>query len=182
MRRLAWLAVFPLLMAVTAAPEGRCTWVGDVAHLGVGPDTITLIGVEARDAGPCAAPGLVFLRQLALDKPVRVERDVEARDPAGGMLAYVYLADGTLLNERVIAAGYARVGPMGANQAHAGELVAAQLAARSERLCLWSGERKQPGKPEVVRGIRPLGGGGGGPRPILPPPQLPPLPNPRGPR
>ena len=80
-----------------------------------------------------------------------------------------------MVNERVIAAGLARVGPMGPNTVHAGVLVGAQSLARTRRHCLWVGERKPPGKPEVTKGVRmPLGGGGGGRMPPLKNP-LPPI-------
>jgi hypothetical protein len=159
----------PLVMVVAtaAAPRsGKGVWVSDAGHLGVRlgdrTDEVVLIGVDSSDAGPCGPQGRAYLQGLAVGRTLRVETDREAHDAAGHLLAYVYLPDGSLLNERVIAGGYARVGPMGANTAHAGVLVAAQTAARTHRLCLWVGEHKQPGKPDVIKGIRlPLGGGGG---------------------
>jgi hypothetical protein len=167
-------------MAISGQQSTRCTGVEDVGRLVVGNERIALIGVEGE--GPCAAAGRDLVRKLALGREVRVERDTQARDAEGRTLAYVFLPDGTLLNGRVIREGFARVGTMGPNLRHAGELVAAQTAARTRRLCVWTGEHKQPGSPEVKRGLVLPGGGGGGPRPILPPPKLPPLPNPKGPR
>lgn len=38
---------------------------------------------------------------------VRVETDVQQRDPYGRLLGYVFLSDGNLLNEQILQAGYA---------------------------------------------------------------------------
>ena len=40
---------------------------------------------------------------------ISIEFDVQKRDEYGRMLCYVHLSDGTMLNERIIRAGYARL-------------------------------------------------------------------------
>jgi endonuclease YncB( thermonuclease family) len=47
-----------------------------------------------------------FTRSLAEGKQVRLEFDHERRDTYGRTLAYVYLPDGSLLNETIIREGY----------------------------------------------------------------------------
>jgi endonuclease YncB( thermonuclease family) len=167
---MAWLLALPVvgLVAMAAAPRPtHVLAVADAAHLDVEtggkPERLALIGVDASEGGPCGVQGAAYMRSLVLGKDVRVVTDTTVRDAAGAKLAYVFLPDGALLNERMLSSGYTRLGTLGANMAHAGVLVAAQTTARTHKRCLWAGERAQPGKPEVVKGLRlPLGGGGGG--------------------
>ncbi len=49
----------------------------------------------------------VFVRSFLSDKDVRLEFDVQAKDHYGRTLAYVYLMDGTFVNEKIIREGYA---------------------------------------------------------------------------
>ncbi len=49
----------------------------------------------------------VFTKDLLQGKDVRLELDVEPRDRYGRLLAYVYLTDGTFVNEKIIRQGYA---------------------------------------------------------------------------
>ena len=48
-----------------------------------------------------------FTRNLAENKRVRLEFDVEKKDRYGRMLAYAYLSDGTFVNAKIIEEGYA---------------------------------------------------------------------------
>ncbi len=48
-----------------------------------------------------------FVRSFLNDQDVRLEFDVEPKDRYGRTLAYVYLADGTFVNEKIIREGYA---------------------------------------------------------------------------
>ncbi|MCU0666567.1 MAG: thermonuclease family protein [Candidatus Omnitrophica bacterium] len=48
-----------------------------------------------------------FTRDLVEGKRVRLEFDVQKRDQYNRLLAYVYLEDGTFVNEKIIREGYA---------------------------------------------------------------------------
>ncbi|MBI4309155.1 MAG: thermonuclease family protein [Candidatus Omnitrophica bacterium] len=48
-----------------------------------------------------------FTRALVQGRDVRLEYDVERRDHYRRLLAYVYLSDGTFVNEKIIREGYA---------------------------------------------------------------------------
>lgn len=48
-----------------------------------------------------------YARDLLKGRQVRLEFDVEPRDHYGRTLAYLYLADGTFVNEKIIRDGYA---------------------------------------------------------------------------
>ena len=58
-------------------------------------------------------------------------------DPRGGLLAYVYLPDGTMLNEVLLREGYAQIALCPPNLRHAGLLRAAQEEAKRKERGLW---------------------------------------------
>ncbi len=71
---------------------------------------------------------------------VHLQRDVEARDVYGRLLAYVYRADdGLFVNLSIVDGGYARLLTIPPNVAHVDEFVAAARAARERGSGLWSG-------------------------------------------
>ena len=72
--------------------------------------------------------------------PVRLERDEEARDRYGRLLAYVFRRDdGLFVNEAILAAGEAEVLSIAPNDAYAGALAEAEAAARGTGAGLWGG-------------------------------------------
>jgi micrococcal nuclease len=71
--------------------------------------------------------------------PVRLERDLEARDRYDRLLAYVFRAsDGLFVNRALAGEGYARTLWIAPNRAYAPELDAAMANARSSGLGLWA--------------------------------------------
>ena len=78
-----------------------------------------------------------FTRDLLQDRDVRLEMDVEARDKYGRMLAYVYLSDGTFINEKIIREGYAYPLTIPPNVRHADEFVQWFNEARQQKRGLW---------------------------------------------
>ncbi len=74
----------------------------------IGIDTPELshptLGVE-----PFGAVASSFFEQLAGGRRFCLERDVSDRDRFGRLLRYAWLEDGTMVNERLVAAGMARV-------------------------------------------------------------------------
>ncbi|WP_324824344.1 thermonuclease family protein [Sinanaerobacter sp. ZZT-01] len=50
-----------------------------------------------------------YVKDLLEDQTVQLEFDVQERDKYGRVLAYVYLEDGTFLNEKLILDGYAQI-------------------------------------------------------------------------
>jgi micrococcal nuclease len=70
--------------------------------------------------------------------PVRLVRDVEARDRYGRLLAYVYRTDnGLFVNLSLAADGYAGPLAIPPNLAHAEDFAVAVTRARRARLGLW---------------------------------------------
>jgi micrococcal nuclease len=76
---------------------------------------------------------------LAPGTRVRLERDVEARDAYGRLLAYaVRASDGLFVNRQLVAEGFARTLRIEPNTAHAVELALAATGAERADLGLWS--------------------------------------------
>ena len=71
--------------------------------------------------------------------PLRLERDVEARDDYGRLLAYVYRAtDGLFVNLDLVDAGYATPLRFPPNVVHAAEIAVAASAASDAGRGLWT--------------------------------------------
>ena len=76
---------------------------------------------------------------LAVGAPVRLERDVVARDDYGRLLAYVYRAsDGVLVNYEIIRHGYAQPLTIPPNVAFSDVMVDAARQAEHDDTGLWS--------------------------------------------
>lgn len=110
-------------------------------------ETVRLLGIDTPETvhpdkpvecwGPEASARTEAL--LPAGSPVHLERDEEARDHFGRLLAYVRRADdGTLVNERLVAEGFARTLLIEPNHAYATALLDAQDAAREAGAGLWS--------------------------------------------
>ena len=72
-------------------------------------ETVRLMGVDTPEVGePGAAEASHFVRQSIGTNRVSLAFDFRRRDRFNRLLAYVYLADGTLLNARLVECGYAQ--------------------------------------------------------------------------
>lgn len=132
------------LLEVTKVVDGDTFWVEDqngerqkVRLIGVDtPETVhpnkpvQYFGKEASD----------FVKKTLKGNRVRLEYDVAETDRYGRKLAYVYLEDGTFLNAKLIAEGYARVMTVPPNVKHSEEFLELQRKAREEERGLWKGE------------------------------------------
>lgn len=126
-------------------------------------ETVRLLGVDTPETvderkpvqcyGPEASAHTKAL--LPAGTSVRVERDEEARDQYGRLLAYVTrAADGLFVNRSLVADGYGVVLVIEPNHAHAASFRAAEAAAKQAGLGLW-GTCGGPGKaaaPSTTRG------------------------------
>ncbi|MCM8812308.1 MAG: thermonuclease family protein [Candidatus Omnitrophica bacterium] len=94
-----------------------------------------------RDQTVIAAQGArarLYTRSLVEAKAVRLEFDVERRDRYRRLLAYVFLPDGTLVNGKLVADGYAAVYTMPPNVKYAELLRRLQSDARAQERGLWN--------------------------------------------
>ncbi len=78
-----------------------------------------------------------FLTGFLTGKFVRLEFDVQKTDRYGRTLAYVYLEDGTFLNEYLVKEGYAQVATFPPNVKYKDTFIAAQRYAREKQTGLW---------------------------------------------
>jgi micrococcal nuclease len=110
-------------------------------------ETVRLIGVDTPETKhptkpvQCFGPEASAFTKHVLPKgtAVRLERDREARDHFGRLLAYVYRADdGLFVNVELARRGYARALTIAPNDAHAHDVAAAIAEARSEGRGLWA--------------------------------------------
>ena len=133
-----------------AAPTaGRVVRVvdGDTIRVrtGGGVETVRYIGIDTPESVKPGAPVECFAHRAAAEnerlvggRRVRLERDAEARDRFGRVLAYVVReADGVDVNEALVRGGFAVLLTIPPNVRHAARLRAAAAAARRERLGLW---------------------------------------------
>lgn len=114
-----------IVLAVTAqAPQpyppsitARCTRVidGDTIRCDIDgeSESIRLIGINTPERGEAKwKEARDFVKELCLDKDVRLEFDVESRDRYGRMLGYVFSrdADGNevFVNKELLSAGHAK--------------------------------------------------------------------------
>ena len=119
---------------------------GDTIHVFVNGDVdrVRYIGVAAPDAGdgtpdsgdPAGREALQFNRGLTNAKNVRLELDVQERDPEGRLLAYVWLGD-VMANAEVIGHGFGQVTTGGPNVRHQELLLRRQDQARIAKLGIW---------------------------------------------
>ena len=109
--------------------------------------TVRLLGVDAPDPRgptqpvPCFEPeaSAKTAELLPIGSTVGLERDIQDSDPYGRIPAYVWPDDGaSMVNEQLIAEGYARARAETMNVRHAGRLMSAQQLAQANGSGLWS--------------------------------------------
>lgn len=116
-----------------------------VLNLQGSTETVRLIGVNTPETvhpskpvecfGPEAS---AFMHTLLQPKTkVRVQRDIEARDRYQRLLVYIYLADGTFVNQELLRLGFARTMSISPNTAFATKFAAIETAAHQNRIGLW---------------------------------------------
>lgn len=110
-------------------------------------ERVRLIGIDTPETKKpdtpveCFGPEATAFTTSLLPEGIalHLERDVEARDAYGRLLAYAYLADGTFVNLEIARQGYAQPLTIPPNVAHADEFVAAARAAEATDVGLWGG-------------------------------------------
>jgi micrococcal nuclease len=128
---------------------------GDTIHAFVNGqvERVHYIGVLAPVPGegdqtgePQGNEALRFNRGLVSAKNVRLELDVQERDPEGRLLAYVWVGD-VLANAEVVGHGYGQVITGGANVRYQEVLLRRQQEARAGRLGIWKSAGPAPPPP-----------------------------------
>ncbi len=149
-RNIAVLLFACVLILMGCAVDTEHDWLtvervvdGDTFVL-AGGERVRLIGVDTPET---VRPGTAvqtygkeasdFAKKSLTGKKVRLEFDVSEKDRYGRLLAYVYLEDGTFLNELLLQEGYAQVMTVPPNVHYADHFVEVQRAARDAGKGLW---------------------------------------------
>lgn len=138
--------------AEALSPNATVVYVTDGDTIGVEIDgveeRVRLIGIDTPETKKpntpvqCFGPeATAFTKSLLPDgTSLHIERDVEARDVYGRLLAYVYRSnDGMFVNMEIIGQGYARPLTIPPNVAHAEEFVVGARTAEATDVGLWAG-------------------------------------------
>jgi micrococcal nuclease len=137
----------PMVVAPNATVEEVIDGDTVVARVQGRDEHVRLIGIDTPETVDANRPVMCFgpeasaetHRLLPDGTPVRLVRDVEARDVYGRLLAYVYRAtDGTFVNLALAQGGFADVLPIAPNTSHGEELRAAVADAKRARRGLWA--------------------------------------------
>lgn len=128
---------------VTKVSDGDTFWCKDFREHRI---KIRLIGIDApeprnyfrKKEQAFGKEASKYVTDLLLHKTIKLEFDVDSLDQYGRTLAYVYLNDGTLVNERIIKDGYAVLMTIAPNVKYEQRFQEAQHYARKKSLGLWS--------------------------------------------
>ena len=123
---------------------------GDSMRLG-GGKTLKYIGIQSpplqsliplvRDYGKNA---LEFNKNLVGGKKIWIEWGSQIRDNKNNLLGYVFLEDGTFVNQQIAKSGNGKVVQIPPNTSHSAALRRAELEARRGRRGLWKEEPENP--------------------------------------
>ena len=116
-------------------------------------ERVRLIGIDTPETkkpntpiqcfGPEASKHINEL--LPVDTPVLVQRDVEARDPYGRLLGYVYrTSDNLFVNQDLIINGFARPLSIAPTTAFASEFATLAQTAQNSKIGLWGECASEP--------------------------------------
>ena len=114
---------------------------GDTIDVIINNETkrVRYIGVNTPERDRCFyEEAKSFNASLVLNKKVKLEKDVSETDKYGRLLRYVYLDDGTMVNEKLVAEGYAQVSTFPPDVKYQDRFLDAQKKAREQNIGLWS--------------------------------------------
>jgi micrococcal nuclease len=132
----------------------RVKWVNDgdtivltngqrVRYIGINTPEIDY---ENQKAQPFGYEARSFNKKLVLSQKIRLEFDRERHDRFGRLLAYVFLPDGSFLNERLLENGLAFYLYRRPNVKYDNRLLKAQQDAMKAQKGLWHNWREEKGK------------------------------------
>lgn len=174
MTKIAWLVVITMLVLTMAgcssadgpAPNGEMEATvkrvvdGDTFEIASG-DKVRMIGVDTPETvkpnhpvEPYGKEASAFTKQMLAKKQVLLRFDIEPRDKYGRLLAYVYLPDGTFVNEKLIREGYARIMTIPPNVRHADLFLQAEREAREQDRGLWRKETPRKETPPSHKKVK----------------------------
>ena len=120
---------------------------GDTIDVNINGENYRLryIGMDTTESGQLYfQEGKDFNAQLVDGKTVYLEKDVNETDRYGRLLRYVYLGDGRMVNEEIVAAGLAYASTYPPDVKYQQRLAAAQRSAQTAGRGLWAGSTAAP--------------------------------------
>jgi micrococcal nuclease len=113
----------------------------DVSPSVEGRSRVRLIGMDTPEVHfgtqPYGPEASAFAKQELEGVEVELELDVQKIDPYGRLLAYVYLPDGRMFNEKLLRESYAQVATFPPNVKYTDRFLEAQREARASNRGLW---------------------------------------------
>lgn len=127
---------------VTKVIDGDTFWVQDVSGNEI---KVRMIGIDApelkktnrKEVGRFAKEAKNYLSKLILRKKIYLKFDIGKSDQYRRTLAYVYLPNGTFVNEKMVKEGYAMAMTVPPNVKYSGKFLMLQQQARNSRRGLW---------------------------------------------
>lgn len=122
---------------------------------------ITYLGIDAPETLGNAKPGDILGdgsfaakasqrdKELVGGQTVYLEKDVSETDGRDGLLRYVWLEDGKMVNSVLVAEGYARAAILPPDTLYADQLLELEHEARRNRLGLWALVPEEESKAEA---------------------------------
>jgi micrococcal nuclease len=125
--------------------DGDTFWVNNGSPKGL---KLRLIGINSpeprayfgREKEPYGKAASAHMIELIGSSQVRLEFDVDSLDQYGRTLAYIFLEDGTFINEKMVEGGYAQVATYPPNVKYVDVFIEAERRARKENRGLWAEE------------------------------------------
>lgn len=116
------------------------------------PEKVRLIGIDAPDLKqqPWGSDAKQHLEELVSGDSIRLEFDVERFDAYGRELAYLWVGN-QLVNEQLVASGYALAMPRSPNVKYQQKLQRAQESARLMGRGIWNPDRPMRQTPTEFR-------------------------------
>lgn len=133
----------PSIYKVVKCVDGDTFWVFNKDSVRV---KVRLIGVDAPEVKtvfnkkkhPFGLQSKAYLDSiLSVNSFLKLTFDVDSLDRYGRTLAYVFLNDGTFLNEKLVRDGYATVMTISPNVMYQDLMFEAQVYARENKLGIW---------------------------------------------
>ncbi len=151
--------LFPILLFVFSVPVQALERQSAVVREVLSGDTVRLEGGKTLKYAGLAAPPLQsivpLVRKYGVDakefneaavrgKSIAIEWGPQIRDDLNNLLGYVYLEDGTSLNELLLRNGHAKLRLQAPNLKYGGAFRKAELEARRAKRGLWKEEPDNP--------------------------------------
>jgi len=117
---------------------------GDTLDVDTG-ERVRLICIDTPERGEYYySEAKEYLKSLTLNKEVDLVKDISETDRYGRLLRYIYLTDGTFVNELMVRNGYARAYPYNPDTTLCPQIQEAESRAKSNNLGIWAEQEDEP--------------------------------------